>query len=286
MTDTSTETKPEGFFAENMRNVAEFFERIGRGFAGGVAELGYVLVLMGECLYWIFIGFTRKQPVRVAYVFKEVREIGVNAILIVSVLCAAVGIMLAIQGIATLKQFGQELFTVDLVAQAATREFAPLIIGILVAGRSGSAITARIGTMHESQEIDALRVMGINPVRHLGSPVLAGMLISVPLLTMLGDFMCIAGSGIFTSLELGIGLDVYMDRTYEVLTNNDIRQGLIKSIVFACIISLVGVSNGFQVGSGAEGVGRSTTRSVVLSISFIVIADMIFTYFLNIGEFA
>lgn len=193
--------------------------------------------------------------------------------------------MLAIQGVATLRQFGQELFTVDLVAQAATREFSPLIVGILVAGRSGSAITARIGTMHESQEIDALRVIGINPVRHLGSPVLAGMLIAVPLLTLLGDFMCIFGSGIFTSLELGISLDFYLDRTMEVLTMNDLRQGIVKSFVFACIISLVGVSNGFQVGSGAEGVGRSTTRSVVLAISFIVISDMIFTYFLNISEF-
>ncbi len=285
MSNSETDNHNQNFLIKILRKVTDYFERVGRSFGKGIEELGYVLVLLGESLKWLFTGFLRKQPVRVYSVVKEVREIGVNAILIVSVLCIAVGIMLAIQGVATLRQFGQELFTVDLVAQAATREFAPLIVGILVAGRSGSAITARIGTMHESQEIDALRVIGINPVRHLGAPVLAGMLIAVPLLTMIGDFMCIIGSGVFVSLELGISLDFYLERTIEVLTMNDLRQGIIKSYVFACIISLVGVSNGFQVGSGAEGVGRSTTRSVVLSISFIVVSDMVFTYFLNISEF-
>jgi phospholipid/cholesterol/gamma-HCH transport system permease protein len=257
-------------------------ENLGKTTTGGIAELGYVLMLLLESLYWVFVGFTRKQPVRIASVFKEVREIGINAIPIVSVLCMAVGTMLAIQGISTLKTFGQELRVIDLVATAVTREFSPLIVGILVAGRSGSAITARIGTMHESQEIDALRVIGINPVRHLGSPVLVGMMISVPMLTVIGDFMCVLGSGIFSTVELDIHLASYFERTLDVLTNDDVRQGLIKSSVFAIIIALVGVSNGFQVGSGAEGVGRSTTRSVVLAISFIVIADMIFTYFLNI----
>jgi len=268
-----------------MSGLVGFVENVGRKFVAGVAELGYVLVLFWECLEWLFVGYWRKQPVRVHAIFKEIREIGFNAILIVFVLCMAVGIMLAIQGVATLKTFGQELRTIDLVAQATTREFASLIVGILVAGRSGSAITARIGTMHESQEIDALRVIGINPVRHLGAPVLIGMVISVPLLTILGYIACIFGSGVFVSAELGIPLETYMERTIEVLTINDVSQGLIKSSVFSVIIALVGVSNGFQVGSGSEGVGRSTTRSVVLSISLIVVSDMIFTYFLNIQSF-
>ena len=266
------------------RHIGLFFERVGRGFVQGIEEIGYVLVLLVESLYWVFVGFLRKQPVRIDAVFKEVREIGFNAILIVSVLCMAVGIMLAIQGITSLRQFGQELLVVDLVARSVTREFSPLIVGILVAGRSGSAITARIGTMSESQEIDALQVIGINPVRHLGAPVLVGMVIAVPLLTVLGDLMCILGAGLFSSTEMDMPLKIYLDRTMSVLTVDDVRQGLIKSGVFATIIALVGVSNGFQVGSGSEGVGRSTTRSVVLAISCIVIADMIFTYFLNIGS--
>ena len=107
------------------------------------------------------------------------------------------------------------------------------------------------------------------------------MLLTVPALTILGDFMAILGGAFYTSLEMNMTVTAYMTRTAEVLVVDDVLQGLIKSVVFAIIIVLVGVSNGFQVKGGAEGVGRATTRSVVLSISFIVIADMIFTFFLT-----
>jgi phospholipid/cholesterol/gamma-HCH transport system permease protein len=246
-----------------------------------VAELGYVFTLLLESLKWIIFGKHWRQPVHLNSIAREVVIIGVQAIPIVSVLAFSVGAMLAIQTIHTLKTFGQEAFVVNAVALSVTREFSPLIVGILVAGRSGSAITARIGTMHESQEIDALRVLGINPVRYLGAPVLLAMMISVPCLAILGDFMGILGSGLYTSLEVGMSLDTYTEKTLEALVWDDLRQGLIKSVVFGMIIAMISVSNGFQVGSGAEGVGRSTTRSVVLSISFIVLADMIFTFFLT-----
>ena len=162
-----------------------------------------------------------------------------------------------------------------------TREFSPLIVGILVAGRSGSAIAARIGTMLEAQEIDALRVIGIHPVRYLVAPISIAMMICLPCLVILGDVMGLLGGAIFTNLQLNLPLSVYFDRTFEILTINDVMQGLIKSVFFAFIISLVGLSNGFQVEGGAEGVGKATTRSVVMAISMIVIADMIFTYFMN-----
>ena len=207
--------------------------------------------------------------------------IGVHAIPIVSLLIFSVGIMSAIQGIETLKTFGAESQVIVGIALAINREFSPLIVGIIVAGRSGSAITARLGAMNESQEIDALRVIGISPVRYLASPMLVAMLISVPTLTVLGDFMGMLGGGIYTSLELNMGMGVYLQRSLEILSVDDILQGLIKSIVFAIIIVMVGLSNGFQVKGGAEGVGRATTRSVVMAISFIVFSDMIFTYFLN-----
>jgi phospholipid/cholesterol/gamma-HCH transport system permease protein len=107
------------------------------------------------------------------------------------------------------------------------------------------------------------------------------MLVALPSLAILGDFMGMLGGGVYTSLELGISLDAYAQRSMEVLSVDDIRQGLIKSVIFGVLIALVGVSNGFQVRGGAEGVGRATTRSVVMAISCIVLADMIFTYFLN-----
>lgn len=256
-------------------------EHLGKRIYDAIEEIGYLCALFGECLYWLAFGASRRQRVRISSVFAEAMQIGVNAIPIVAVLSFAVGIMLAIQGIETLKKFGAEGQVVIGIALSVTREFAPLIVGILVAGRSGSAITARIGTMHESQEIDALRVIGINPVRYLAAPMLLAMVVMVPSLTILADFMGLLGGGVFSAAEMQQPLGVYASQAMEVLTTEDLYQGLVKSVVFAVIITLVGVTNGFQVRGGAEGVGRATTRAVVLSISGIVLADMIFTYFLN-----
>ncbi|MCB2181821.1 MAG: ABC transporter permease [Desulfobulbaceae bacterium] len=258
-----------------------FCEQLGRRTVVSLEELGYVASLCLESVLWLFLGPRRRQPVQTSAVFREAMEIGVMAIPIVSMLCFAVGVMLAIQGIETLKVFGAESKVVIGIALSVTREFSPLIVAILVAGRSGSAIAARIGTMHESQEIDALRVIGINPIRYLSTPLLLAALISVPSLTVLGDLAGLFGGALFTSLKLNVPVTVFFQRCLDILSVDDIGQGLIKSIIFSLIIVLIGVSNGFQVRGGAEGVGRATTRSVVLSITFIILADLIFTFFMN-----
>ncbi len=258
-----------------------FVENIGRKTVAAIEELGYVASMLAESFYWLIFGHRQQQPVRLRNVVAEAMRIGVHAIPIISIICLAIGVMMAIQGIQTLKTFGAESKVIVGLAIAITREFAPLIVSIMVAGRSGSAITARIGTMLESQEIDALRVIGINPVRYITAPLLLAMMISIPMLTILGDFMGLLGGGLYSIIELKITLPIYFERCAAALSWTDISQGLIKSLVFAAIIVLVSVSNGFQVRGGAEGVGRATTRSVVTSLTFIVIADMIFTYFLN-----
>ena len=259
----------------------QFAVRIGMICSAAIAELGYVFSLLIETLAWIVLGHARHQPVRFAHIFTEAMEIGVKAVPIVAILCLAVGMMLAIQGLETLKPYGAQGQVIIGIAMAVTREFAALIVGIVVAGRSGSAITARIGTMMESQEIDALRVIGVDPVRYIVAPIFIAMMVVVPALTVLGQLMGILGGAIYGSIELNISVLTYMERSFDVLKAWDIMQGLIKSLVFAAIIALIGVSNGFQVSGGAEGVGRATTRSVVMAVSFIVIADMIFTFFLT-----
>ncbi len=256
-------------------------EWVGRRTVAAVQEWGYFFALLIESAFWVLVGPFRRQPVRVASVFTQMMTIGIAAIPIVFVLSFTIGVMLAIQGIHTLKTFGAEGQVVVGIAFSVTREFAPLITGILVSGRTGSALAARLGTMQVSQEIDALQVMSINPVRYLASPVLLAMLVMVPSLTFLADIAGLLGGAVFTGVELGLSYEAYFSRTFEVLTADDLFQGLIKSVVFALIITIVGISNGFTVTGGAEGVGRATTRAVVLSISYIVIADMIFTYFLN-----
>lgn len=265
----------------NVSFIRQSIERLGFIVVRSVEETGYIFRLFYEALEWLALGRRRKQPVRLSSIFSEAMHIGIQAIPIIGILCFSVGIMLAIQGIETLKTFGAEGQVVLGIALSVTREFSPLIVSILVAGRSGSAIAARVGTMLEAQEIDALRVIGINPVRYLVAPILLAMLVCLPCLVILGDAAGLFGGAIYTKIALNLPLNVYFDRTFDVLSIDDVMQGLIKSLVFALIIALVGLANGFQVQGGAEGVGRATTRAVVMSISLIVIADMVFTYFLN-----
>ncbi len=256
-------------------------EAIGRRTVNAIEEIGYGLMMFYEAIYWLLLGQFKKQPVNLSLIAAQTVQIGVAASLIVIVLCFSVGMMLAIQGLETLKPYGAQAQVVTGIALSVTREFAALITGIIVAGRSGSAIAARIGTMKESQEIDALQVIGINPVRYLAAPALVAMVISMPILTLFGILMGMFGASIYTLYELGMPIGIYMSRSFDVISMYDLLQGLSKSIVFAILIVVISVINGFQVKGGAEGVGLATTRSVVISISAIVIADMIFTFFIT-----
>ena len=253
-------------------------EGLGRRVSAAVAELGFAAVLFAETGFWLVLGRRRQQPVRIHSIFSQMMEIGILAIPIVTVLAVTIGVMLAIQGIHTLRVFGAESQVTVGIALAVTREFAPLITGILVAGRSGSALAARLGTMHINQEIDALRVMGINPVRFLVAPSLLAMLVMLPVLTFWADLVALAGAGLYVSLELGLSLSAYTDRVIEVLSVDDLMHGLSKSAIFAVLIALVGVVNGAKVKGGAEGVGAATTRAVVQAITAIVITDMLFAF--------
>ena len=256
-------------------------EHLGRKTVGAVAELGYHAALLAESLYWLVMGRALRQPVRMHAVVSEMVEVGLAALPIIAILSFTMGVMLAIQGIHTLQTFGAESQVVLGIALSVTREFAPLIVAILVAGRSGSAFAARIGTMVISQEIDALRVIGINPVRQLVAPALAAMVVMLPAVTFFADLMGIAGGAFYSGTELGIGFGTYVERTLDALDPDDVLQGLAKSLVFAVLVTLIGAANGFGVSGGAEGVGRATTRAVVMAIAAILVTDMAFTYFMN-----
>ncbi|MGB1025268.1 MAG: MlaE family ABC transporter permease, partial [Rhodospirillaceae bacterium] len=222
----------------------------------------------------------RRRPVRISAVFQHARDMGISALPIIILMNGAVGIMLAIQGIYTLRLFGAEEKVVFGVALSVVREFSPVITGIIVAGRTGSALAARLGTMRINQEIDALSVMGIDPVRFLVAPALLAILVMLPLLTFVGMMIAMSGAALYVSAELGMSLSAYATETLSVLTLNDLTHGLGKTLIFAMIIVLVGVVNGASVTGGAEGVGRMTTRSVVQGICGILVTDMIFAFVL------
>lgn len=256
----------------------EFFERVGRTAAAGLEQFGYGAELFRESIYWVFMGRVRRQRVRLAPIFAEAFEAGIRAIPIIAVLSGTIGMMLALQGIHALKNFGAQHQVVFGVALGITREFAPLITGILVAGRSGSALAARLATMTISQEIDALRSMGIDPVRFLVVPALLAMVVMVPALVLMADFVALLGAGLYISPTIDITMQAYMDQVIASISVDDVMHGVTKSAIFGILITIVGIVDGSSVTGGAEGVGRVTTASVVHGISAIVLTDMIFVY--------
>ena len=258
-------------------------ERIGRLTEKALGEFGYGVALFAETLFWMFVGPFCKRPIRLLAIFLQMMETGVKAIPIISILAATIGVMLALQGIHTLKLFGAESKVTFGIALSITREFAPLITGILVAGRSGSALAARLGTMRISQELDALVVMGINPVRFIVAPALIAMLIVVPALTVWSMLVGLFAAGAFVSLDLGISMVAYWNEVFGVLKVGDFLHGVSKSLIFAVMITLVGAVNGSGVRGGAEGVGRATTRSVVQAIAAIIVTDMIFVFVVTLA---
>jgi len=249
----------------------------GRG-VGGHEEPGLAGWLLAQSLFFLGLGRARRQPVRLAAIVAEMKQIGIAALPISTLLSATIGLMLALQGIDTLATFGAEAQVVVGVAFSVTREFAPLITGILVAGRSGSSLAARIATMTINQEVDALRVMGVDPVRFLVVPSLIAALVMVPALTLWSALVAQLAAGLWVQSALGIDLSVYVQQTFEILAVSDLLHGLGKSVIFAVSIVLIAVVNGSSVRGGAEGVGRRTTRTVVHCISAILITDMLFVW--------
>ena len=262
--------------AKNKTNaIRGFFERVGQSTIHGIEEVGNGGVMVAESLYWTFFGFTIKQPVRLNAVIQQMMEIGISAIPIIAMLGGAISVTLAIQGIYTLRIFGAESHVTAGLAFVVVREFAPMITGILVAGRSGSALAARIGTMKINQEIDALKVMGISPVRYLVAPPLIAMMVMVPSLSIMSAVFGLFMAGLYINYDLGISMSAYTDQVIDILSVKDILQGLGKSAIYAIEIAVIGVVNGAGVTGGAEGVGKATTRSVVQAISAIIVTAMI-----------
>ncbi|HEC14373.1 MAG TPA: ABC transporter permease [Rhodospirillales bacterium] len=258
--------------------LAKFLEKLGRGTVERVEEIGHCGALAAESVFWLVAGRKYSQPVRLRSIFAQMMEIGIHAIPIIVAMAAAIGVMLAIQGIYTLKIFGAESRVTVGIAFSMVREFASLITGILVAGRSGSALAARLGTMKISQEIDALHVMGVNPVRFLVAPAMLAMVIMVPALTFLSMVVGLFAAGLYVGADLSISMAAYIDDVTTILSVDDVTQGLGKSAIFAVLIAVIGVVNGAGVTGGAEGVGKVTTRAVVQSIAAIVITDMLFAF--------
>src|SRR3989304_3868021 len=240
-------------------------------YVGGMAGLGK------DAAYWTLGAPLGGKGLRGRAAIHQMVLTGVNAIPIVSLIALFVGLILAFQSAYELRKYGGTVFVVNLVAVAMTRQLGPLMTAVIVAGRSASSFAAELGTMKVNEELDALETLGLNRVKFLVVPKYLALLLMMPCLTLLADFMGIVGGSVFTTTELGMPLNYYWVRALDALLLKDILSGLIKSVVFGIIITEVGCHEGFSVQGGAEGVGLATTSSVVTSITVIIAADMFFS---------
>lgn len=266
-----------------MRVVGAGMDRLaglGEAVVAGLGRLGYATMLLLEAVMWLFAGPLQRQPVRLGHIVLEMMEIGVRAVPIVALLAATIGVILTVQGIHTLSVFGAEQQVVVGLGIAVLREFGPLVTAIVVVARSGAAIAARLATMRINQEIDALTVMGIEPVRYLVSPILVAMLVMVPALALMANFIALAAAGFVVVVQLDVSFTSFLSGTLAYVTLGDLLHGLGKSLLFAVEITLIGVVNGAAVTGGAQGVGTVTTRSVVQGITAVIVTDMIFSFVL------
>ena len=210
---------------------------------------------------------------------KQIEETGFTALPIVGLLSFLLGVVLAYQGAEQLRRFSAEIFTVNLVGIAMLREIGGLMTAIIVAGRSGSAFTAQIGTMKVNQEIDAMETIGLNPVEILVLPRVLGLLVALPLLTFYANIMGLIGGAVMCYFDLGITFPAFMRQLRDALTASEwsFWLGLIKAPVFAFIIALIGCFEGLRVEGNAGSVGRLTTRSVVESVFLVIVVDAAFS---------
>ena len=258
------------------------FERVGLATASG-HEQGYAMLsFVGETALALAAGIAHPSRLRVRAILHNIHTAGFSALPIVGLLSFLLGVVVAYQGAAQLKNYGANIFVADLVGLSMLREFAPLMTAIIVAGRSGSAYAAQIGTMAVTEEIDAMRTIGIPPLDVLVLPKILALMVALPLLTVYADVLGVFGGMVMARSQLGVGFEDFMDRLIHAIDLSTYLVGIGKAPVFAAIIALIGCFQGFRTRGGADSVGRQTTKSVVQSIFLVIVADALFSVLFSV----
>ena len=240
-----------------------------------------MLAFIGESAVAFLRSLVQPRRIRWRPILHNLQTAGFEALPITGLLSFLMGLVIAYQGADQLQRFGANIFIADLVGLSMLRELSPLLTAIIVAGRSGSAYAAQIGTMKISEEIDALRTIGVGPQELLVQPKILALVIALPLLTVYADVAGVLGGMVMASSILDISYGVFLDRLEDALSLSSFLTGVSKAPVFAVIIALVGCFQGFQVSGSADSVGRQTTVSVVQSIFLVIVADALFSVIFN-----
>jgi phospholipid/cholesterol/gamma-HCH transport system permease protein len=258
--------------------------KLGEQVVGGT---GFVLALTGYFgMFLARLARSIRHPgeFRLTALVHHCEDVGFKAVPIVALMAFLIGVVLAFQGSTQLRQFGAEVFVVDLIAISILRELGILLTSIIVAGRSASAFTAAIGSMKMREEIDAMRTLGLDPAALLFVPRILALVIMLPILGLIANLMGLLGGGIMAWADLGISPAMFTTRLLEGTDINHVFVGMIKAPVFAVIIGVVGCHAGMQVKSNAESLGRMTSASVVTAIFVVIVADAMFSvFFARIG---
>jgi phospholipid/cholesterol/gamma-HCH transport system permease protein len=267
----------EGIASDKIKTKFSIFESLGdKAYLGYSSFIG-AMIISADIAYWSLIGLVNKRGQRKGSVIQQSLLIGADAVGIIGLLSLIIGLILALQAAAQLRQFGANIFVADLIAVSMVREMGPMMTAIIVAGRSGSAIASEIATMKVTEEIDALKMMAINPIRYVVVPKLHAITMCMPLLVSLSMLVGIFGGLIVGVTYLDLSVTSYVNEVLSVLKVKDVLVGLSKSIVFSWVIVGIGGYYGFNVKGGAEGVGKATTLSVVASIFAVIILDAVFS---------
>jgi phospholipid/cholesterol/gamma-HCH transport system permease protein len=252
-------------------------EKIGRAAWPHLQQVVGMLAFLGEISIVVLRSVIQPSRIRWRPVLYNLQHAGFRALPIVGLLAFLLGVVISYQGAGQLQRYGANIFIADLVGLSMLRELAPLMTAIIVAGRSGSAFAAQIGTMKVTEEIDALRTIGISPIELLVLPKVLALVVALPLLSFYADMMGVLGGMVMAKSQLGVSYADFMDRLSDAVNLSALMVGIGKAPIFAAIIALVGCFQGFQVGNGADSVGDQTTISVVQAIFLIIVADALFS---------
>jgi phospholipid/cholesterol/gamma-HCH transport system permease protein len=277
--DAPTRVIPEqpGSFNRVLGELGEWIAESGRTLLGLLGFFGATLIGFGNVI-------RRPRRFRVNAVVQRFDVVGVRALGIIGLMSFLIGIVIAQQGSVQLAQFGAEIYTINLIGRITARELGTLMTAIMVAGRSGSSFAAQLGTMKITEEIDAMRTIGVSPIEALVIPRMIAAVLMMPLLAFWSMLMTLIGGGIFVWLSIGIPPLTYIQRLQEVIPITDLWVGLIKAPVFGFIIALAGCFQGLLVQGDSEEVGTRTTIAVVQSIFLVIVLDSVFAvFFSNIG---
>lgn len=252
---------------------------IGKSMIDIVEEIMESIAFLGLTVVSLARVVGRPKLLRIPAIFYHMEQAGLNAIPIIALIAFLIGLVIAYQGAVQLRQFGAEIFVVDMVAVSVLRELAILLTAIVVAGRSGSAFTAQIGAMKINEEVDAMRTIGLDPMQVLVVPRLIALMIVLPLLGFVADVMGLVGGGVMSMIELGISPSQYIDRLGQSFAPWSLGSGLLKAPVFAAIIALTSCYMAMKVTGSSESLGKLTTRSVVHAIFAVIVVDALFSVF-------